>query len=139
MTALAKKAHLPDGDYSRYHEDVVRDLCSGDLADVTGMVDRGDATAAAVDGIRRALSEPSAAPAPPTSEVRSAAGRRYGDSKRRFIEMGLCEACADNLAQRYVERPSSRCGRLAKHALAGDSEAVKGLAEFPTYCTWKYN
>ena len=70
--------------------------------------------------------------------ARSSAERSYGSSKEQFIGMGLCMACGDNVAQWYVQRPTSRCGMLAKNALEGHLDAVKELQTFPLYCTWQY-
>lgn len=58
--------------------------------------------------------------------------------ENRLRDMGLCSACAGNVAQWYTQRPTSRCGMLAKHALEGDPDAVKELQAFPSYCTWEY-
>lgn len=52
--------------------------------------------------------------------------------------MGLCSACADNVAQWYTRQPTSRCGKLAKQALEGNPQAERLLAGFPDYCVWKY-
>jgi hypothetical protein len=79
-------------------------------------------------------SAPITEPSPEPSD----AGRSYRDSKQTFRAMGLCMACADNVAQWYVQRPASRCGVLAKHALEGDPAAVKELQTFPSFCTWEY-
>jgi hypothetical protein len=129
MEALAKKASLPGGYYTRYHEDLVKALCQGDLKEVNSLIDNGDVSAHDTTRIKQALTE-----TPPRTD----AGRSYGYSKQKFIAMGLCMACADNAAQWYVQRPTSRCGMLAKHALEGDPDAVKELQTFPSYCTWEY-
>jgi hypothetical protein len=52
--------------------------------------------------------------------------------------MGLCSACADNVAQYYTKEPNSRYGKLAKQALEGNPSAVKELQSFPSFCQWKY-
>jgi hypothetical protein len=62
----------------------------------------------------------------------------YGYYKQKFLGMGLCMACADNVAQWCLRSPNSHCGILAKHALEGSSSAVKELLTFPSYCTWDY-
>jgi hypothetical protein len=66
----------------------------------------------------------------------SAAALRLDDLDNKFLEMGLCSACADNVARYYVEKPSSQCARLAKKALEGNHEAEEALRSFPGYCTW---
>jgi hypothetical protein len=131
MDALAKKALLPDGYWNRYHEDLVRALCHGDAKGVTALIDDGSVSAEEAARLKMALTD-----TPPV--VRSDAGRSYGFSKQRFLDMGLCQACADNVAQWYVQRPTSRCGMLAKHSLEGDPDAIKEVKTFPSYCTWKY-
>ena len=60
------------------------------------------------------------------------------DLENKFLEMGLCSACADNVAQFYINEPSSECAKLAKEALEGNPEAASKLQEFPDYCTWQY-
>ena len=53
--------------------------------------------------------------------------------------IGLCSACADNVAQHYVKSPDSKCGKLANQVLNhGNADAALTLIEFPEYCTWKY-
>jgi hypothetical protein len=63
---------------------------------------------------------------------------RLDDLDNKFLEMGLCSACADNVAMFYVKKPDSRCGQLAKQALEGNPAATEELRKFPDYCTWKY-
>jgi hypothetical protein len=63
---------------------------------------------------------------------------RRDDLDNKILEMGLCNACADNVAQWYVQQPASRCAQLAKRALAGDAGAVNSLRAFPDYCQWRY-
>ena len=138
MDALAKKAHLPEGYYTRYHEDLVKALCEGDFKEVNSLIDDGDVSAGEAARIKEALMEASEPRTETSAPARSDAGRSYGYSKQKFIGMGLCTACADNAAQWYVQRPTARCGMLAKHALEGDPDAVKELQTFPSYCTWEY-
>jgi hypothetical protein len=138
MRALAKKAHLPDDYYNRYHEDLVKSLCQGNAKEVNSLIDNGDVSAGDAARIKQALTEASAPLTETSISTRSDAGRSYGYSKQKFIDMGLCMACADNVAQWYVQRPTSRCGMLAKHALEGDPDAGKELQTFPSYCTWEY-
>jgi hypothetical protein len=133
MDALARKAHLPGDYFNRYHEDAVRALCDGDTARVIELIDKGFVPAAEIDRLRLALGIAQPLTVPPRSE----AGRSYGFSRQKFSEMGLCAACADNVARWYVEQPNSRCGLLAKHALEGDPDAVKELLTFPSYCQAK--
>lgn len=138
MGALAKKAHLPDNYYTRYHEDLVKALCQGDLESVNSLIDNGDVAADEVTRLKQALMDGTVPKAKGSAQKRSDDGKSYGYSKKKFLDMNLCMACADNVAQWYVQRPTSRCGMLAKHALEGDPEAVKELQAFPSYCAWPY-
>ena len=92
------------------------------------MIDRGDVKRSEVEAIKEVLGK----------DGRSESGKRYGYSKARFEEMGLCSACADNVAQYYTHTPESKCGQLAKKALEGSLKAVEQLKSWPTYCVWKY-
>jgi len=132
MDELAKRAGLPDSYWSRYHESVVSALCSGDTREVDNLVDNGYVKAIEAQAIGKVLNKPY------KSKVRSEIGKSYGYSKNKFIEMGSCSACADNIAQYYTKKPNSPCGILAKRALEGNPDAVKKLVEFPDYCQWKY-
>ena len=132
MEELSKKAGLsPDGLYSRYHEDLVSALCSGKTGEVTSSIDSGFVEAKEVEAISKLLGKPY------KIKARTQDGKSYGYSKDKFINMGLCSSCADNVAQYYTKKPSSPCGALAKQALEGDPEAVSKLQESPDYCTWK--
>ena len=62
----------------------------------------------------------------------------YKIIKQKLTDMGLCNACADNVTQYYRKKPDSRCGALAKKALAGNPEAEAELITFPPYCVWEY-
>lgn len=63
---------------------------------------------------------------------------RREDVKNRLLNMGLCSACADNVAQFYTVQPRSQCGELARSALEGNPESVHVLQEGPSFCTWHY-
>jgi len=63
---------------------------------------------------------------------------KYDDLDNKLLEMGLCSACADNVAQYYLKQPSSQCAKLAKSALEGDPEALRTLQDAPSYCVWHY-
>jgi hypothetical protein len=68
----------------------------------------------------------------------SAATLRADDVENRFLEMGLCSACANNIAAFYVRKPNSTCGRLAKQALEGNPVAVAKLRDDPGYCQFPW-
>ena len=63
---------------------------------------------------------------------------RREDVKNRMLSMGLCSACADNVAQFYTAAPKSQCAQLARSALEGNPESARALQESPPYCTWQY-
>lgn len=132
MDELAKRARLPDNYWSRYHESVVTDLCSGNISDVDKLVDDGSVKPQEAQGIAKVLGKTY------KPKQRSEMGKSYEYSKARFLKMGACSACADNIAQYYTKKPNSPCGELARQALEGNSYAVKKLVAFPDYCEWKY-
>ena len=66
----------------------------------------------------------------------SSAELRLDDLDNKFLEMGLCSACAGNVAMFYVKKPASPCARLAKQALEGNPVATDKLRDFPDYCKW---
>jgi hypothetical protein len=66
----------------------------------------------------------------------TAAELRLDDLDNKFLEMGLCTACAANVAMFYVKQPASPCARLAKQALEGNPVATDKLRDFPDYCKW---
>jgi hypothetical protein len=63
---------------------------------------------------------------------------RYDDLDNRFLQLGLCSACADNVTQFYMNQPASRCASLARAALEGNPDALRTLQSDPPYCTWHY-
>ncbi len=63
---------------------------------------------------------------------------RLDDLENRFLEMGLCSACAGNVATFYTNKPSSPCSKLAKKALEGNPIATEELVGFPDYCEWQW-
>jgi hypothetical protein len=66
----------------------------------------------------------------------SSAELRLDDLDNKFLEMGLCSACAGNVAMFYAKKPASPCARLAKQALEGNPVAADKLRDFPDYCKW---
>jgi hypothetical protein len=59
---------------------------------------------------------------------------RLDDLGNRFLALGLCSACADNVAYLYVNKPASRCAKLAGQALGGNRRALATLKEAPDFC-----
>lgn len=69
----------------------------------------------------------------------SASDLREDDVENKLLAMGLCNACANNVAELYIKAPSSHCSELVKQALAGNAEAIETLVGFPDYCAaWQY-
>jgi cell division protein FtsN/uncharacterized membrane protein YhaH (DUF805 family) len=61
--------------------------------------------------------------------------KSYIELKNRFIDMGLCNACADNLAHHVRAQKESECSNLAIRALNGDQSAIVVLTEDnPSFC-----
>lgn len=59
---------------------------------------------------------------------------RQNDVELRLLDLGLCNACADNAAAFYVKMPASRCAKLVLGALEGNPVAIANLKDFPDYC-----
>jgi hypothetical protein len=59
---------------------------------------------------------------------------RQNDVELKLLDLGMCNACADNAAAFYVKMPASRCATLVRQALEGDPTAVKTLKDMPDYC-----
>jgi hypothetical protein len=132
MGELAVQAKLPNSAWSRYHESIVAGLCGAKPKDVDDLVDGGSVPAGEAERIAAVLGKTYRRKQP--SDIR----KKYASSKTEFIEMGACSACADHMAQYYSKKPSSRCAKLAKRALDGDSLAIEELVGYPTYCRWAY-
>jgi hypothetical protein len=128
MDELAERAGLPDNYWNRYHESVVYSLCRGEIEVVDGMVDDGYVKPQEVQDIAKVIGKTY------ESKQRSEMGKRYEYSRKKFSEMGACNACAANIAVFYTEKPNSKCGRLAKQAIEGDPGAIERLVAFPDYC-----
>jgi hypothetical protein len=132
MDELAERAGLPDNYWNRYHESVVRDLCDGNSKDIDKLIDGGFVKPREAQGIAKVLGKTY------KPKERSETGKNYEYSRGKFLEMGACSACADNIAQYHTKKPDSPCGKLAKQALEGNPDAIKKLAAFPDYCKWRY-
>src|SRR5215475_11671503 len=55
MDELAKQAGLPDNYWSRYHESIVSDLCSGNIKGVDKTIDSGFVKPEEAQGIAKVL------------------------------------------------------------------------------------
>ena len=53
---------------------------------------------------------------------------RYSDVDARLVQLGMCNACADNAANEYIHHPQSACSQTVKSALEGDPEAAQDLS-----------
>jgi hypothetical protein len=70
--------------------------------------------------------------------LNSSALLRRDDLVNKLLGMGLCGACADNVAQWYTQRPDSPCAKLTLRTLEGDPAALSTLKSFPNFCTWNH-
>lgn len=138
MEELATIAKLPDNYYTRYHEDAVKDICSGNAGEIQDLIDSGYVKASEVEAIMKALGKSTPGLKKAVKAPRSEEGKSYSAARKKFSDMGLCSACADNVAQYYTKKPDSPCGKLAKQALEGNPKAVEKLKTFPSYCEWQY-
>lgn len=59
---------------------------------------------------------------------------RQNDVELKLLDLGMCNACADNAAAFYVKMPASRCAQLVRQALEGNPIAKKELLDDPNYC-----
>ncbi len=128
MEELAKQAHLQDSYYNRYHEDAVKYLCANEGEGVRRLVDEGAVKSSEIEAIKKVLGK----------DDRAEHGQSYRYSKQKFMDIGLCMACADNVAQYYTKKPDSQCGKLAKQALEGNPSAIEELKKSLSYCVWTY-
>src|SRR5208282_3966945 len=55
---------------------------------------------------------------------------KIDDVDNRLLELGLCSACAHNVAYLYVNKPASRCAKLA-----GRAKRSFPLSTFATHCS----
>lgn len=53
---------------------------------------------------------------------------RYTDIDDRLLQLGLCNACADNVADEYIHHPQSACSQLVRSALEGNPDAAEELS-----------
>lgn len=60
---------------------------------------------------------------------------RQNDVELKLLDLGMCNACADNAAAFYVKMPASRCANLVRRGLEGDPPAIKQLKDSPDFCT----
>jgi hypothetical protein len=60
---------------------------------------------------------------------------RQNDVELKLLDLGMCNACADNAAAFYVKMPASRCAKLVRQVLEGNPTAIERLKDMPDYCT----
>lgn len=62
---------------------------------------------------------------------------RYDDLDNKLLSMGLCSACASNVAMMYLEKPQSKCAAVTRKALEGDPAALETLQSDTGFCTYR--
>ena len=108
--------------FNKHHEVVKSILCEGrDFKDIDRKVDIGEIEAAEAEAMAQVLGKKYKAPA------RTAEGTLYEKVYVGLGNLGMCNACASNAADEYVENPKSAVGKLVKAALAGDDNALNQL------------
>jgi hypothetical protein len=60
--------------------------------------------------------------------------QKIDELDNKLLDLGLCSACASNVAHFYVRQPQSRCAALTRKALGGDAQALETLKQDPDYC-----
>ncbi len=130
---IADLAMIP---WDRYYEGAIQSICSGDAPSVNSMIESGSVTYNGVIALTRVLEGHKLNP----SKLRhqSFKGWTYEVVRKKVGEMGLCEACADNVANWYINPKTSKCKLLTDSALRGSKNAIRRLKEFPLYCQWNY-
>lgn len=75
----------------------------------------------------------------PIREKNSEDDLRRFDIINRLLNIGLCEACADNAVNFYLNKPSSDCAKLVRQVLEGNPTAIATLTDSPPdFCQWEY-
>lgn len=128
LDILAKKVGLKDG-YDRYTELTFKAICDKNTVQIESDIEYGIIKRSQVEAIKEELG----------LDGRSEKAKSYSYAKNKFLNMGLCEACAGNVTYYYANKPASKCGKLAKQALEGNPRAISELSSFPfpEYCTYK--
>lgn len=126
MEKIAIEARLTDGYFHRYHESVVSDLCNNkDSKDIEWMIETGYVPRSEVQAIKEVLG----------LDKQYLQGVRYQKAKQRFSdELDLGHIGGQIIADYYIFKPDSKCGKLAKSALEGNNQSIKILQSFPSYC-----
>jgi len=123
MEKLAIAAKLPDNYFNKYHQEVVKHLCSGELNKINKLVDYGHVKAKEAESIAQVLGKQYKAPA------RSEEGKLYQSVYLKLLESGACNSCASNAADEYVQNPKGSIAKLVQTALTGDKNAITILNE----------
>ncbi len=132
MDALAAEAQLAGATWNQNHETVVASFCGGKESEIDALVDGGFVSATEVVRIAAALGKTY------RPKLQSTEGMTYESVRQALIEIGICAACADNIAQHFTQKPESACAKLARRALNGDTRAEDELQGFPDECKWVY-
>jgi hypothetical protein len=129
MESLARKINSDGDDYvTRYLEDLVSDVCKGNIKGAQGVVESGFITRTEAQNVADVLGKNM------KFVDQSDAGKKFSTTRSQLVDFGLCQACADNAARYVTEKPDSECGMLVTKALQADETAATTLAEFPDYC-----
>jgi hypothetical protein len=131
MKGLAVAANLPDAAYTQYHEAVASAMCDGDSKTVNDLVDSGYLSYGEAKAMQDVIASDRRVQ---LSTERTAEGRRFEEAWKGLRELGLCSACAADVAGFYAKQPASRCGVLAAKALDGDEPALEELESEPAFC-----
>lgn len=119
MDQLAKTAKLPNDYWDRYHEAAVSALCgSGSSREIDELVNAGYLKPREVEAIAKALGKTYQAP------KRSKQGKLYEQTYKKLMGVGLCSACASNIAEEYVKNPNGAFGKVINSAMSGNQSAI---------------
>ena len=59
---------------------------------------------------------------------------RFNDIENKLLDFNMCSACANNATNYYIKQPNSKCGKVVKSALEGNSDSINILSNNPSYC-----
>jgi|GEM_PF-5422950 len=121
---LQRQAKLAE--WNRYHDYIIGGLCGEDMQDLNDMIDQGYLSLSDVQAVAAVLGK-NYNPSPRTKN-----GKLYQQIREGLLKQNLCSACASNLADEYINRPSGRVKQLIDKALAGNQSALHELQQLPS-------
>lgn len=126
MERLANEARLTGNYFTRYHEDIVRDLCiTKDNDDIEYWIDKGYVNKSEVQGMREILG----------LDKQHLKGIKYQTIKAKLdYDLGLGSIGSTIVTDYYIDKPESKCAKLTESALQGDPKSIPLLKSFPDYC-----